>query len=49
MAKQKVKFLKSPTGAYKLAYSAGDEATVEKAQADQLVKEGLAVKVKAKK
>lgn len=49
MAKQKIKFLKSPTGAYGLAYSAGDQATIEAKQADILVKEKFAEKVKAKK
>jgi hypothetical protein len=46
---QKVKFLKSPTGAYKLAYNVGDIAQVEKAQADLLIKEGFAEAVKTPK
>lgn len=44
--KVKVEFLRSPTGLLKMAYSAGDEAFVSKAQADVLIDAELAKEVK---
>lgn len=37
-----VKFLKSPTGAYNLAYNAGDVGSVEKELAEKLIESGFA-------
>lgn len=37
-----IKFLKSPTGAYNLAYSAGDSAEVEQEIAEKLIESGFA-------
>lgn len=34
---KKIKFLRSPTGAYNLAYSAGQEAEFEAKLADELI------------
>ena len=45
--KVNVKFLKSPTGKYKLAYNAGDIAEVEKELADAMVSEQFAVIVES--
>ncbi len=44
--KKKVKFLKSPTGAYKLGYNAGDKASLTSEQADELVENKFAEFVK---
>lgn len=38
----KVKFIKSPTGMFKLAYIPGEIATFEKKQADELIEMGYA-------
>jgi len=43
---KKVKFKKSPTGAYNLAYSAGDEATLSAQQAKEVVEDDYAEYVK---
>lgn len=46
----KVKFIKSPTGKYRLGYSIGDELDVkDDALAKEMVSSGWAVEVKAKK
>jgi hypothetical protein len=37
-----IKFLKSPTGAYNLAYNAGDVGSVEKELAEKLIESGFA-------
>jgi len=39
---KKIRFLLSPTGAFGLAYNAGDEAEIDTAQADELVDAGYA-------
>lgn len=44
--KAKVKFLQSPTGAFNLAYNAGDEAELGKELAIELIDKGYAVPVK---
>lgn len=46
MANKKVKFIVSPTGTFKLAYSVGEEGTFEAKQADELIEAGYAVEVK---
>ena len=38
----KIKFIKSPIGAYKLAYRVGAEASFPEHQADLLISEGFA-------
>lgn len=51
MAKQKtkkVRFLKSPTGAFKLAYNVGDITALPVEQAELLIESGYAEAVKAK-
>tara|TARA_S200002703_G_C3788476_1_gene243272 strand:+ start:1362 stop:1589 length:228 start_codon:yes stop_codon:yes gene_type:complete len=45
----KVKFLKSPTGKYKMAYNAGHIGLAPKEIASELVKEGYAVLVEQTK
>lgn len=42
----KIKFLKSPTGKFKLAYNAGDVAEVDNKLAAQCVEAGYAEEVK---
>jgi hypothetical protein len=42
----KVKFLKSPVGAFKLAYSQGEEAVVNDALAIEMIEAEFAVEVK---
>ena len=43
----KIRFIKSPTGRFKLAYSAGNEVDLkDKDKEDILIKEGYAVYVK---
>jgi len=42
----KIKFIKSPTGAFNLAYSEGEEAEFPKGQADFLIEAGFAIKIK---
>ena len=44
--KKKVKFLKSPTGAYKLGYNIGDKASLPSDQAAELVENKIAGFVK---
>lgn len=39
---KKIKFLKSPTGKYGLAYVAGDVAEFEEKQANELIESGFA-------
>lgn len=49
MAKEKskkIKFLKSPTGEYKLAYNTGDSASLPESQANTLVEDKFAEFVK---
>ena len=41
--KVKVKFLVSPTGLYGLAYNAGDDASLPKTQAEEIVENKHAV------
>ena len=43
----KVKFIKSPTGKFRMAYNAGHSGLVHKELADKLIKEGYAVLVDA--
>lgn len=44
----RVKFVKSPTAAFKLAYSAGEEADVKKTLGEELIADGYAIEVKSK-
>ena len=41
----KIEFIKSPTGLFKLGYSAGDKESFEKKQAEILIDAGVAKKV----
>jgi hypothetical protein len=41
----KIKFTKSPTGTFNLAYSEGDEAEFSMAQAAELIEAGYAIAV----
>ena len=43
----RVKFIKSPTGRFRMAYNAGHSGLVHKEIADKLIKEGYAVLVDA--
>ena len=43
----KIKFIKSPTGKYKLGYSVGSVGEVENAIAKKCIDDGYAVEVKA--
>lgn len=43
MKRMKIQFTKSPTGAYGLAYNAGDMAELEEKQAKELMEKGYAV------
>ena len=43
----RVKFIKSPTGKFRMAYNAGHSGLVHKELADKLIKEGYAVLVDA--
>lgn len=45
----KVKFIKSPTGKFRMAYNAGHSGLVHKELADKLIKEGYAVLVEQTK
>ena len=45
----KVKFIKSPTGKFRMAYNAGHSGLVRKELADKLINEGYAVLVESKK
>jgi len=45
----RVKFIKSPTGKFRMAYNAGHSGLVRKELADKLIKEGYAVLVETKK
>ena len=42
----KIKFIKSPTGKYKLGYSVGSVGDVEDALAKKCIEDGYAVEVK---
>ena len=43
----RVKFIKSPTGKFRMAYNAGHSGLVKSELADKLIKEGYAVLVDA--
>ena len=45
----RVKFIKSPTGKFRMAYNAGHSGLVRKELADKLIKEGYAVLVETTK
>ena len=45
----RVKFIKSPTGKFRMAYNAGHSGLVRKELADKLIKEGYAVLVESTK
>ena len=45
----RVKFIKSPTGKFRMAYNAGHSGLVRKELADKLINEGYAVLVETKK
>jgi hypothetical protein len=42
----KVKFLKSPVGAFRLAYSEGEEAVVNENLGNEMIEAGFAIEVK---
>jgi hypothetical protein len=46
MAKIKITFIKSPTGAFKLGYSAGDTIEIEEVLARELMETNFAVPAK---
>ena len=43
----KIKFIKSPTGKYKLAYSVGSVGDVDSVIAKKCIEDGYAIEVKA--
>jgi hypothetical protein len=45
----KIKFIKSPTGKFRMAYNVGHSGLVTKERADLLIKEGYAVLVEQTK
>lgn len=45
----RVKFIKSPTGRFRMAYNAGHSGLVRKELADKLINEGYAVLVESTK
>jgi hypothetical protein len=49
MATKKIKFVLSPTGAFKLGYSVGDVVSLDEAQADALIDAAYAVPVEKNK
>nr|WP_229029187.1 hypothetical protein [Flavobacterium sp. SLB02] len=48
MATKKIEFVASPTGKFLLAYNAGETATLDEKQADELIEAGYAKEVKKK-
>ena len=45
----KIKFIKSPTGKYRMAYNAGHSGLVPKDLGEKLIKDGFAVLVESQK
>lgn len=45
MPKIKIQFIKSPTGAFKLAYSVGNKVLMEEEQARELIEANFAIPV----